>query len=138
MGFLAGAMASGTLYTYPGNFRAFKALIAAEYSGAKVKVDTNFKFGETNKSANFLTKFPLGKVPAFESSNGDAVFESNAIALYVGNQQLNGSTQSDAAKVQQWVNFGDNEILPASCTWVFPCLGIHSSTSRKLRRQRNR
>lgn len=21
-------------------------------------------------------------------------------------------------------NFADNEILPASCTWVFPCLGI--------------
>jgi elongation factor 1-gamma len=71
-----------------------------------------------------LSKFPLGKVPAFESSNGDAIFESNAIALYVGNEQLNGKTQSDAAKVQQWVNFGDNEILPASCTWVFPCLGI--------------
>merc|ERR1719247_2368340 len=22
------------------------------------------------------------------------------------------------------MNFADNEILPASCTWVFPCLGI--------------
>jgi len=117
-------MASGTLYTYPGNFRAFKALIAAAYSGADVKVDSSFKFGETNKNADFLKKFPLGKVPAFEASNGDCIFESNAIASYVGNAELLGANQADAAKIQQWINFADNEILPASCTWVFPCLGI--------------
>ena len=54
-----------TLYTYPENFRAFKGLIAAQYSGAKVKVasqEPDFKFGETNKSDAFLKKFPLGKV----------------------------------------------------------------------------
>merc|ERR1719454_868961 len=72
-------MASGTLFTYPNNFRAYKALIAAEYSGAKVKVDPNFKFGETNASKAFLAKFPLGKVPAFESSSGDCISESNAL-----------------------------------------------------------
>jgi len=56
-----------TLYTYPENFRAYKALIAAQYSGAQVKVADNFKFGETNKSAEFLKKFPGGKV-SFSSS----------------------------------------------------------------------
>merc|ERR1719454_38763 len=117
-------MASGTLFTYPNNFRAYKALIAAEYSGAKVKVDPNFKFGETNASKAFLAKFPLGRVPAFESSSGDCIFESNAIAHYVGNAELLGANQADAARVQQWISFGDNEVLPAVCTWVFPCLGI--------------
>ena len=34
-------MAGGTLFTYPDNFKAFKGLIAAEYSGAKVKVSLN-------------------------------------------------------------------------------------------------
>lgn len=99
-------------------------MIAAEYSGANVKVDTSFKVGETNKSADFQKKFPLGKVPAFESKDGDCIFESNAIAHFVGNSQLQGSTPKDAAYIQQWINFADNEILPASCTWVFPCLGI--------------
>nr|KAG5711910.1 hypothetical protein BaRGS_026351 [Batillaria attramentaria] len=117
-------MAAGTLYTYPKNFRAYKALIAARYSGADVKVDSGFKFGETNKSADFLAKFPLGKVPAFSSKNGLNVFESNAIAQLVGNKQLQGDNAESAALVQQWINFGDNEILPAACTWVFPCLGI--------------
>lgn len=50
------------LYTYPENFRAYKALIAAQYSGANLKVAPSFVFGETNKSEAFLKKFPLGKV----------------------------------------------------------------------------
>jgi len=116
--------ASGTLYTYPENFRAFKALIAAQYSGAKVTVDPAFVFGESNKSEAFLKKFPLGKVPAFESSDGQCIFESNAIAFAVANEQLRGKTALDQAQVLSWMSFADNEILPASCTWVFPCLGI--------------
>lgn len=50
------------LYTYEGNFRAHKALIAAQFSGANVKIAPNFVFGETNKTEAFLKKFPLGKV----------------------------------------------------------------------------
>lgn len=53
------------MYTYHGNFRAFRGLIAAQYSGAKVKVAADapdFVIGETNKSEDFLKKFPLGKV----------------------------------------------------------------------------
>ncbi|GFO30176.1 elongation factor 1-gamma [Plakobranchus ocellatus] len=117
-------MAAGTLYTYPDSFRANKALIAAQYSGAAVTVDANFKLGETNKSADFLKKFPNGKVPAFEGSDGFCLSESNAIAYYVSNSQLHGENNKDAALIQQWISFSDNEILPASCTWVFPCLGI--------------
>jgi elongation factor 1-gamma len=50
------------LYTYGGNFRALKVLIAAGYSGSKVDVDSKFVFGETNKSEAFRKKFPVGKV----------------------------------------------------------------------------
>merc|ERR1711944_87270 len=124
MGAQTGAMAAGTLYTYPENFRAFKALIAAQYSGAKLAVAQDFKFGETNKSESFLKKFPLGKVPAFEGTDGTWLFESNAIAYYVATEALRGRTLADQAKVQQWINFADQEIMPASCTWVFPTLGI--------------
>jgi len=113
-----------TLYTYPENFRAFKVLVAAQYSGAKVNVDKNFVFGETNKTDAFLKKFPLGKVPAFETSDGKCIFESNAISWAVSSEQLRGKTAMDQAQVVAWMNFADNEILPASCTWVFPCLGI--------------
>merc|ERR1711915_619207 len=126
--------ASGTLYTYPENFRAFKALIAAKYSGAKVNVDNSFVFGETNKTDSFLKKFPLGKVPAFESNNGECIFESNAIAMAVANEQLAGKTAIDKAHIVQWMNFADNEILPASCTWIFPILGIMHHDKNALER----
>jgi elongation factor 1-gamma len=118
-------MVSGTLYTYPDNFRAFKALIAAQYSGAQVKISDKFVFGETNTTNEFLAKFPSGKVPAFESSEGLCLTESNAIAYYLANEQLRGgSCAINQALVHQWLYFADSDILPASCTWVFPCIGI--------------
>jgi len=121
----AASMVAGTLYTYPDNFRAFKALIAAKYSGAQVTVAKDFVFGETNKSAEFLKKFPLGKVPAFEGTDGLILTESNAIAYYVANDELRGGSDAKArAQVMQWMCWADNEVLPAACNWVFPTLGI--------------
>merc|ERR1711931_124942 len=127
MGFPVAAanMVAGTLYTYPDNFRAQKALIAAKYSGAQLTVAKDFVFGETNKTPDFLKKFPLGKVPAFEGSDGTILTESNAIAYYVANDELRGGSDAAArAQVVQWMCMADNEILPAACTWVFPTMGI--------------
>jgi len=118
-------MVAGKLYTYPENFRAQKALIAAKYSGAQLTVADDFVFGETNKTPQFLAKFPLGKVPAFEGSDGTLLTESNAIAYYVANDELRGGSDAVArAQVLQWMCMADQEILPAACTWVFPTLGI--------------
>ena len=61
-----------TLYTYPDSFRAAKALIAAQYSGASVRVISEppeFVIGETNRTPEFLAKFPLGKVTSHYSIN---------------------------------------------------------------------
>ena len=44
--------------------------------------------------------------------------------ISVSNDQLRGANAQDAALVRQWMDFADNEILPSSCTWVFPCLGV--------------
>ncbi|XP_037082693.1 elongation factor 1-gamma-like [Pollicipes pollicipes] len=117
-------MVSGKLYTYPNNFRAYKVLAAAQYSGAKVEVAKDFVFGETNKTDAFLKKFPMGKVPAFESSDGACIAESNAIAWYVANEQLRGKTDIERAQVVQWMGFADSELLPAVCAWTFPMQGI--------------
>uniref|UniRef100_UPI00398F2254 elongation factor 1-gamma n=1 Tax=Pristiophorus japonicus TaxID=55135 RepID=UPI00398F2254 len=120
-------MAAGTLYTYPENWRAFKALIAARYSGAQLRLRSgppHFIFGQTNRSAEFLHKFPLGKVPAFEGDDGFCVFESNAIAHYVANDALRGAKKEEAAQVLQWMNFADSDLIPPASTWVFPTLGI--------------
>ena len=49
------------LYTYPNNKNAWKALIAAEYVGAKIEVPA-FEMGKTNKTPEFLKLNPNGKV----------------------------------------------------------------------------
>lgn len=113
------------LYTYPDNFRAHKALIAAKYSGRDVRLAPGFTFGETNKSAEFLAKFPAGKVPAFESNDGRVrLTESNAIAWYVADEALRGNNPEAAAGVWQWASWADGEVLPAAAGWVFPYLGV--------------
>jgi len=120
-------MAAGTLYTYPDNFKAFKGLIAAEYSGAKVKVVSTppeFVLGETNATPEFLSKYPLGKVPAFETKDGKHLNCGNAIAILLANEQLRGVGVEAKTEIQQWISFSDNEVLPSACTWVFPCMGI--------------
>ncbi|XP_056295229.1 elongation factor 1-gamma [Pseudoliparis swirei] len=120
-------MAAGTLYTYPENWRAFKAQIAAQYSGACLKVASNspaFTFGQTNRTPAFLNNFPLGKVPAYQGDDGFCLFESNAIAHYLSNDALRGATAQAAAQVLQWVSFADSEIIPPASAWVFPTLGI--------------
>jgi elongation factor 1-gamma len=133
-------MAAGTIYTFRDNFRANKALIAAQYSGAQVKVVSDapdFVIGETNKSKAFLDKFPLGKVPVFEGADGTILFKSNAIAYFLANDQLRGVTVVDAAHVQQWIEFADNEILPSYCTWLFPCLGIMQYNKQNTERAKD-
>uniref|UniRef100_A0A8C9ZW29 Eukaryotic translation elongation factor 1 gamma n=1 Tax=Sander lucioperca TaxID=283035 RepID=A0A8C9ZW29_SANLU len=116
-----------TLYTYPENWRAFKAQIAAQYSGARLKVASSspaFTFGQTNRTPAFLNNFPLGKVPAYQGDDGFCLFESNAIAHYLSNDALRGATPQAAAQVLQWVSFADSEIIPPASAWVFPTLGI--------------
>ncbi|XP_053678769.1 elongation factor 1-gamma [Anopheles nili] len=115
---------AGTLYTYPENFRAYKVLIAAQYSGESVKVASDFVFGETNRSEAFLSKFPFGKVPAFETKDGKYLTESNAIAYFVANEQLRGTNDFYRAEVQSFLSFADNELLPAVQSWTFPIIGI--------------
>jgi elongation factor 1-gamma len=50
------------LHSGAGNKNAFKALIAAEYSGVKVELTKDFEMGVSNKTPEFLKMNPLGKV----------------------------------------------------------------------------
>jgi elongation factor 1-gamma len=123
---MASSQGKGTLYTFPGNFRAYKAQIAAQYSGAPLTVadENKFKMNQTNLTEEFVKKFPTGKVPAYENDAGVYLFESNAIAYFVSNEQLRGKTLAEQAQVLQWIEYGEREINPTSATLVYPCMGI--------------
>lgn len=51
------------------NKNAYKALIAAEYTGVEVKLVPDFEMGVSNKTPEFLKMNPIGKVCLY-----DAVF----------------------------------------------------------------
>lgn len=58
-----------------------------------------------------------------ETKEGN-LFESNAIAYYVSNDQLRGKNVLEQSQVIQWLSFADNEVVPAVSSWVFPVVGI--------------
>ena len=85
-----------------------------------------FKLGTDNKTAEFLQKSPLGKVPVLDTPSG-AITESNAIARYVarirGDSELLGSSFFDSAKVDSWVDFCSHDLELPVTLWVYPVLG---------------
>ena len=114
---------SYTLHTYPGNFRAFKILIAAQYNGVAVDVPD---FSATEKTAEFLAMNPLGKVPVLETSQG-CIFESNAIARYLARMrvdtQLYGATFFESGQIDSWLDFCTHEIELPATMWFYPVFG---------------
>ncbi|XP_010928857.1 elongation factor 1-gamma 2 [Elaeis guineensis] len=109
------------------NKNAFKALIAAEYSGVKVELVKNFEIGVSNKTPEFLKMNPLGKVPVLETPDGP-IFESNAIARYVtrlkADNPLYGSSLIEYARIEQWIDFASMEIDANIARWLYPRLGF--------------
>jgi elongation factor 1-gamma len=113
------------LYTDLGNFRAFKVLIAAEYNNVSIEIP-DFKLGQDNKSAEFLAKSPLGRVPVLETESG-SIFESNAIARYVARMnastELMGKSFFNSAQVDMWIDFCNHDIELPATIWYYPVLG---------------
>lgn len=76
-----------------------------------------FEMGKTNKTPEFLAKFPLGKVPAFETPDGQTrIFESDAITQFVAESgpaagQLLGTTPAERAGIRQWIVFAEGEVM---------------------------
>lgn len=127
------------LHTHPGNYRALKALITAQYNGVELETNPDFEFGKDNKSASFLVKNPLGKVPVLDTPQGP-IFESNAIARYVAglNESTNllGKSFYERAIVNQWIDFASFEVAPPSNIWIYPILGYlkYDETANKRAR----
>jgi elongation factor 1-gamma len=71
--------------------------------------------GTTNRTPEFLSKFPLGKVPVLETSDGFCLSEGQAIARFIAESgskadQLLGSDTKTRAKIEEWSCFAEQEI----------------------------
>lgn len=119
----------GTIYSYPGNPRVQKAQAAANLNGLEV-TEPPFEMKKSNRSPEFLAKFPLGKVPAFETTDGKVrLFESDAIAQYIAENgpaapQLLGADSAQRAMIRQWIIFGEGELMNAVVLLVLWRLGL--------------
>merc|ERR1711934_303603 len=115
------------LYTYEGNVKAMKSLVAALYNGVTIQVPTNFQMGKDNKSAEFLAMNPNGKVPVLATPEG-AIWESNAIFRYVMRANLSsslyGSSPLQQAQVDQWIDFAANDLELPVAAWIYPIMGF--------------
>jgi len=114
-----------TLYSYPNNYRAQKALVAAQYCGIEI-AQPAFKLGADNKTPEFTAKAPLQKVPVLDTPDG-SIWESHAIARYVArlrpDQHLLGHSFYEQGLVDQWIDFSTTELEPARALWLYPILG---------------
>ncbi|KAJ5666588.1 hypothetical protein N7462_010997 [Penicillium macrosclerotiorum] len=105
----------GTIYSYMPSPRVMKMQAAANFNNLELAIFPDFAMGKTNKSEDFLAKFPLGKVPAFEAADGTTLFESDAIAQYIAESgpaaaQLLGGSPAERATIRQWVCLADGEV----------------------------
>lgn len=57
-------------------------LAVAAYGDVKIDLPENYTHFEDNKKPEFLSKFPLGKIPAWEGKDGFLLTEALAIARY--------------------------------------------------------
>jgi elongation factor 1-gamma len=88
-------------------------------AGLELTIPVDFELGVSNKSGDYLAKFPLGKIPALETKSGLLLVESQAIAFHIANSapakkraQLLGETSEELAEVLQWIWFTEQQLIP--------------------------
>lgn len=80
----------------------------------------------------------MNQVPSFESDDKKTrLFDANAVAYYVANDQLRGVSLEDRAAVLQWLNYGVTEAESAVASWVYPALSLVESTPQNVQRAKD-
>jgi len=99
----------------------------------KVDIGQGYTHGETNKTPEFLAKFASGKIPAFETPDGFYLFEGKAIQRYVAKlANLLGKDDREAALIDQWVSYVDDEIVRNYMLSIRLCLGFLTPYSKPI------
>ncbi|CAL7939430.1 unnamed protein product [Xylocopa violacea] len=103
----------------PGSIKYYRAQIVAKYSNKELITLQQTDNDITSKNITLR-------------GNGFELSDSNAIALYLSNEQLKCSSNLfTLSEVLQWLSYTDNHILPAVLGWVVPCLFKNLSNNIK-------
>ncbi|KAJ7271198.1 hypothetical protein C8J57DRAFT_1321027 [Mycena rebaudengoi] len=105
---------AGTLWTIKTQATAIPIMAAAAIGGVKYDLPADYTHFETNKKSEFTSKFPHGKIPAWEGKDGFLLFESAPIARYIAtlapNSNLLGKSPHEAASIDQWIHHVESEV----------------------------
>lgn len=72
----------GTIYGHSNFGRVHRSLAAAAYNGVKLDVQESLAQNGDGQKPEYLEKFPHGKLPGFQGTDGTLLFESRAIARF--------------------------------------------------------
>jgi len=106
----------GTLYLAEAAAATPRIRAIAALAGVKFDTPEGYVHYETNKTSEFISKFPHGKIPALETPQGFLLTEATAIARYIitrgspNASALLGGTPEEQALVEQWIHFADTEV----------------------------
>ncbi|KAL4783652.1 glutathione S-transferase [Aspergillus varians] len=133
-------MSLGKLYTYPKAPRSTMVLFVAKYLKLDVEICNAFPIKvypeKGGVGEEYFSKFHTGKVPAFETSDGFCVYESNAVAWFLSHQDpkstLHGSNLREETTVLRWASFTNYELLPPIMAWIQPIVGKAPSSPEIL------
>ncbi|ORX69679.1 elongation factor 1-gamma [Linderina pennispora] len=119
----------GTLHAPLANFRAYKARVVASFLSLPLDLTPDFVLHTDNRTSEYLAKFPAGKVPAFEGTDGFRLADSSAIAYYIASKAgadspLLGQTAEETAEILQYILSAEADFLPASLSTVGPLIGF--------------
>uniref|UniRef100_A0A8C4REL5 Valine--tRNA ligase n=1 Tax=Erpetoichthys calabaricus TaxID=27687 RepID=A0A8C4REL5_ERPCA len=115
-----------TLFITPhaDDFRCQTALIAAEFAAPSFKPKVNSEGGAS-----------LGRrLPCLVTSDGLIISGAAAVGFVLFPEHLSSSGEKNSSLVRQWLSFSENEIIPASCAWTFPVLGVVNSSKQIIDR----
>lgn len=102
--------------------------MVADVAGVELEFP-KFTMGDTNKTPEFLKMNPMGKVPVLEIPGVGALSESQAIAVYIANQDpkktlLFPGNDFKTAQMHQWMDFAATNLGSIVMGWVYPILGF--------------
>jgi len=108
----------GTLWTDPKQTRGKIICAVAAYADLELAYPESYEHFVDNKKPEFLSKFPHGKIPAFEGADGFNLFESVPIAWYIAslapNSGLFPHDPKAIALINQWIHLGESEFASST------------------------
>jgi len=104
--------------------------VVADFSNTEIEVIIPTEDQKADK--DFKAKKAHGKFPMLETPEGDVVFESNAICMFLARRSsdsLIGSSAFEQAQVEQWLDISATQFFGPLVDIIYSTFGQRSSSS---------